>query len=127
MRRTSLLIGVVLMLAGCAGSEHYVGSGTKNMAGQPILKAVNRLGLPDDQIILGAETVYIWKGSSRQSRGTSYVSQGGQLIPMKSSETLLSDDECVLKIVASSEDNLIQRWEAEGSRKGCERMLRRLS
>ena len=126
MRPARWLIALPLLLSACSAPEYFAGTNTVDLTGKPVLVVVDRLGSPDALTKHGKETTYVWTVRRTGSGTTSYVSQGGQLIPMKSSESILSTNACKLRVDAGSQDNIVRRWSAEGSRKDCQRLLARL-
>lgn len=126
MRPARPLVALFLLLSACSAPEYFAGTNTIDLTGKPILTVVDRLGSPDSLAKHGKETTYMWTVRRGGAASTTYVAQGGQLIPVQAKDTVLATNSCTLRVDAGSQDNIVKRWSAEGSRKDCQRLLSRL-
>ena len=124
--RKFLILGLVLTLAACAGTNARTWDGSlRALQGKPMNDAVILYGNPDREYRKGATTTYIWQDRKADSLfGPSVTSGAGYRIdrPMSNgSEFLWGGVEyyrCIIR--AETQGGIITRIWSEGDPGGCE-------
>ena len=122
------IIGLLLLVSGCAFQT--LNDGLPYLVGKPIDSAVNVLGLPSREMMVGDYTIYEWSNQYSTTipittQNTTYTSGNVGTSPVNMSSTSYNtnyktvNNVCSIKLSVNSL-NIIQRWEWRGNQGACQ-------
>lgn len=124
MRKLVLAVLAAASLTGCATFKN-IETGLAALEGQPVQAAFDRLGYPDGQMNVGADTVYVWGRSfmmnmPQYNTATTYGTVG--TTPYTANTGVMTSVpmqmQCSIKIAAGP-DGVIKTWQYNGNVGGC--------
>jgi hypothetical protein len=137
MFKTMLIsAAVAFFLAGCATGGD-IKSGVSSLVGQPVQKAIDRLGPPTSKTEDGGETTYVWmtnqdvavttddSGANQQTSRLGVQDPNEALGNVSSSTTTTTNHRCFVRVVAGA-DGKIKDTASGGNADGCAAYASRL-